>query len=99
MKAARGSARWLSTPAATNVNYEPAAALGGMRSFRELSQDRTREQLSSGAPHGSFGSTVSGEDGASGITDACVTLLTICGLAVFQLRRKQQLLKHLPLSH
>jgi hypothetical protein len=88
----------LSAAAATNANYEPAAALSGMKSFRELTDDRTREQ-SSGSTHGSFGSTVSGEDGATGITDACVTLLTLCGLAAYQLSRKQQLLKHLPLSH
>ena len=88
----------LSTPAATNANYEPAAARVGMKSFRELSNDRTREQISGSSAHGSFGSTASGEDGATGITDACVTLLTICGLAVYQLGRKQQLLKHLPLS-
>jgi hypothetical protein len=88
----------LSAPAATNANYEPAAARGGMKSFRELSNDRTREQISGSSAHGSFGSTASGGDGATGITDACVTLLTICGLAVYQLGRKQQLLKHLPLS-
>lgn len=89
----------LSVPAAINANYEPAAARGGLRSFRELSDDRTREQLSGNSPHGSFGSTVSGDDGATGVADACVTLLTICGLAACQLRRKQQLLRHLPLSH
>jgi hypothetical protein len=89
----------LSAPAATNANYEPAAAPGGMKSFRELTDDRTPEQSSGSSTRGSFESTVSGEDGATGITDACVTLLTICGLAAFQLSRKQQLLKHLPLSH
>jgi hypothetical protein len=89
----------LSTPAAANANYESAAARGGMKSFRELSDDRTREQLSGTGPHGSFESTASEDDGASGVADACVTLLTICGLAAYQLRRKQQLLKHLPLSH
>jgi hypothetical protein len=89
----------LSVSAATNVNYEPAEARDGMQSFRELSADDTRTQLSGGRVYGSFGSTVSEKDGATGITDACVTLLTICGLAVYQLRRKQQLLKHLPLSH
>jgi hypothetical protein len=89
----------LSAAAATNANYEPAAALSGMKSFRELTDDRTREQSSGSSPHGSFGSTVSGEDGATGITDACVTLLTLCGLAAYQLSRKQQLLQHLPLSH
>ena len=88
----------LSAPAATNANYEPAAALGGMKSFRELSNDRTREQISGSSAHGSFGSTAARDDGATGITDAGVTLLTICGLAIYQLRRKQQLLKHL-LSH
>jgi hypothetical protein len=89
----------LSAPAATNANYEPAAALGGNKSFRELSNDRTREQISGSSAHGSFGSTAARDDGATGITDAFVTLLTICGLAVYQLRRKQQLLRHLPLSH
>ena len=88
-----------SVSAAINVNYEPAAARGGMQSFRELSADDTRTQLSGGRVYGSSGSTVSEKDGATGITDACVTLLMICGLAVYQLRRKQQLLKHLPLSH
>ena len=89
----------LSAPAVTNANYEPAAARSGMKSFRELSNDRLREQLSGTSTRGSFESTVSADDGATGITDACVTLLTICGLVVYQLRRKQQLLKHLPLSH
>ena len=84
----------LSNAAATNANYEPAAALSGMKSFRELTDDRTRVQTSGNSTHGSFGSTVSGEDGTTGITDACVTLLTLCGLAAYQLSRKQQLLKH-----
>ena len=89
----------LSASAAINANDEPAAARGGLKSFRELSDDRTREQLSGSSPHGSFGSTASGDDGATGVADACLTLLTICGLVIYQLRRKQQLLKHLPLSH
>ena len=88
----------LSLSAATNANYEPAAARRGMKSFRELSGSDTNEKLTGGGASYSQGSTVSRDDAATGITDGFVSLLTICGLAVYQLCRKQQLLKHLPLS-
>ena len=87
----------LSPPAVANANYEPAEARSRLKSFRELSKDRTPEQVSGSSIQGSFASTVSEDDGETGMTDAGVTLLMLCGLAAFQLRRKQQLLKHLPL--
>jgi hypothetical protein len=89
----------LPEPAVTNANYEPAAARSGTKSFRELSGNNTRDELNSGGASDSFESTVSGDGAATGMTDVCVSLLTICGLAAYQLRRKQQSLKHLPLSH
>jgi hypothetical protein len=85
------------TGAAIHVNYEPAAE-SGMKTFRVSSGPVAPEKLSRTGQGGSLEATVANPAGTSGITDACATLLTICGLAVYQLHRKQQLLKHLPLS-
>ncbi len=88
----------LSPSAANNANYEPAAARHGMQSFRELSDDDAPKKVNGGASSGPFGPTGSRYDRPRGMTDGCVTLLTLCALAAYQLRRKQQLLKRLPFS-
>jgi hypothetical protein len=87
----------LSRPAAISANHESAGARLGMESFRQLSNNDARERVNGGTKD-SFMSILSRSDDGTGIADACVTLLILCGLAGYQLRRKQQLLKRLPSS-
>ncbi len=86
----------LSWSAATKANYEQVAARRGMESFRELSANDAREQVNGDGASDSFGTGISQRNRTTGIADVWITLLTICGLAAYQLRRKQQLLKRLP---
>jgi len=72
---------------------ESTAARGGIESFRELSDNNERRTV----PDRNGGST-SLYNGERGTTSAGVALLIMGGLATYQLRRKQQLLKHLPFS-
>jgi hypothetical protein len=72
----------------------PAAAQHDIRSFRELSDDSTLRD-----PRSHYASDSDGQSPSpTGTTDAGIALLIICGLAVYQLRRKHQLLKRLPFS-
>ncbi len=88
----------LSWSAATKANYEQSAAQRGMESFRELSNSDAREQVFGRGASDFTGTSLSQRNRTTGIADVWITLLTICGLAAYQLRRKQQLLKRLPFS-